>query len=531
MRGNRYIHFLYNNYLKYGSDTPDNGNSAQIQAQRAYIALQRQKDEITGKAMPAINSSQAKMQQAKKKEIEENLNFIFENAKNLKKFSKDELASDLEDDNKAIAYFFKELNEILQTTEGVVIDPETLKAQVQYSATLKAYQNLANTGGKNNKKLYHNYESARKRINNIVGEWNQLRISKIFSSEAIKKIDQAINKIKTDAAELYKIAKNIENDNLSYEEIEGGARLGYDASKNLFDDIYKIQHTIRLGKKVKTIQGGILEALPDILIQLIGNKTVSEISNLAQDVASAITDVSKSSPMTGAQRTKGIIYQKNFGNKLNLSSKSYSFDGENYIQIIPTQDKVDITLQLADGPLNLSAKNTGLSFESQNPYLQNIKLLDGVGPLLYMQEYSTFIYDYLNIVSIGSGGPQNDGRYQNSSIMKQAHDVMKYSLMLKAIAGGVEKIGGTSEIAEAMLINDSDIGKIRVIWISDIFKKITENLNLIEIENWPPSLQMNWIQNENNIKYGLARTVKLLNDFNKIKLLITIKKDVIREFM
>ena len=188
-----------------------------------------------------------------------------------------------------------------------------------------------------------------------------------------------------------------------------------------------------------------------------------------------------------------------------------------------TQDKVDIVLTLPEGGvINASAKNI-------NRYANSIHILRGSSSLNFLQDYPVFANHYLNIVST-----HEDGLSPSGYALDAAHDIMKLTIALHALTGGVWGMDkdktkfSKSDSAEIFVINRSgggQKGNFKIYFMSDILNKVANNLDLIEIKGYKTGSYNNSRmppEDAPNIKSAYARIAALLAELHKQQLEITI---------
>ena len=140
-----------------------------------------------------------------------------------------------------------------------------------------------------------------------------------------------------------------------------------------------------------------------------------------------------------------------------------------------TQDKVDVKVEMFDNnQINASVKNVNLSNN------RNVNIHSGTSILKFLQMYPEFANHYLNVTAVN-----NASRNRPAQLLQEAHNTLKYTLALHALAGGMigkNKSGqvGTSELSELFVVNDSSKGRFKVYFISDIINNLENKLDLLD---------------------------------------------------
>ena len=169
--------------------------------------------------------------------------------------------------------------------------------------------------------------------------------------------------------------------------------------------------------------------------------------------------------------------------------------GDIKTSVSATQDKVDVMLDIpGNQKINASMKNYRLGSGHSS-----INVLKGTSSLKYLQQYPYFTNHYLNITAnIGRDDPAP------SSLVQQAHNTAKMTIILHALMGGVwgqqaDGSFGNSAKAEIMVVNNSigNVGNFKVYFMSDIIDAIVKNIELGKVDikglNEPWEYNNKWI--------------------------------------
>lgn len=196
-----------------------------------------------------------------------------------------------------------------------------------------------------------------------------------------------------------------------------------------------------------------------------------------------------------------------------------------------TQDKVDIIADIPNNQtINASVKNYNLS----GKYGNHIGILSGTSSLKYLQEYPHFTNHYLNITA-------NDGRDDPapSSLVQQAHNIAKMTLVLHALTGAVwgkQSNGsyGKSAQAEILIVNDNSTnGHFKVYFMSDILKNIIKNIDLATVKGFNSNYTNNWVESykgekgHKNRQCAYKRAANVLAQLHQQKLEVSISIDAL----
>lgn len=287
-------------------------------------------------------------------------------------------------------------------------------------------------------------------------------------------------------------------------------------------------------REVSSYATGIIgEYYAAIAIQALQLKGQSITKKLLDDFVKGIKEKSLSDlGVVGSQGSTRVYSSKYFsatgkGNNHFQNQLFRDFSGGKF-SIEPKQDKVDLQINLSElQKINASIKNYNFSPKSM------LSVHSGSSILALTQEYTDFMNHYLNVTA-RTGGIQN---YSQANVeLKPMNQTLKMTLALKAISGGILKLGnnnslGFSQQAEVLILNDNS-GLYKVYWVDELFNRIINNVNTyLEISGLTDNTtwQQSWIvTKENTSRYqaAYARINKLLSQLHSFQLKISIKPNI-----
>lgn len=292
----------------------------------------------------------------------------------------------------------------------------------------------------------------------------------------------------------------------SHKGIKTGGTFKFDGNTNGISHqnfIQRIQALLEMSKKTTNgnLQGALGEFVP-AASQYIYKMTLQKgVQDCLADLGSNMSyhiDVIKGS-ITGDVRSRKAIDSSKV-----LSKRGSGIEttiGDIKVSTGATQDKVDIVVDIPDNQtINASVKNYNLGKHG------SIGILKGTSSLKYLQQYPYFTNHYLNITAnIGRDDPAP------SSLIQQAHDMAKMTLVLHALTGSVwgqqsDGSFGKSAQAEILIVNDTS-GKqhFKVYFMSDILDRIVKNIDLATIKGFTSNYANYWVSDYNKGKEHLNR--------------------------
>lgn len=288
--------------------------------------------------------------------------------------------------------------------------------------------------------------------------------------------------------------------------------------------IQTIQTLLDMSKKTTNgnLQGALGEFVP-VASQYVYKMTMEKgleecLADLGANMSYHI-DVIKGK-ITGDTRSR-----KTLDSSKVLSKKGSGMEttiGDIKVSAGATQDKVDIVVDIPDNQtINASVKNYNLGKHS------SIGILKGTSSLKYLQQYPYFTNHYLNITA-------NTGRTDPApaSLVQQAHDIAKMTLVLHALSGSVwgeqsDGSFGKSAQAEILVVNDtSSGGNFKVYFMSDILNKIIQNIDLATVKGFTSNYANYWVEDYKRGKEHLNRQCAYKRAANVLAQLHTQKLEV-----
>lgn len=462
-----YIHLDYGNYLKYslktreeadGEITPPNTEeifNEQISNMRKRIKARKNRLNIN------------------KQEIEDQLNYYYDATK----MGKDEKL------NNGITK--EDLNKMRKSIEGflgeklnnVTIDENTLSSQVvkgNFKASiLQAKEGYTKDLLKELSQINVNEESSinRATVQNRINTLIEIR-ERLIRHDAINS-ENLINTINSLVKEWEMLKIELIGTNIRRLQINQN-----DKQKKFIRDLNDLISEFLTGSS--TIHGEYAEAVVVGINYLANARAQGETHNLIKGLSDALQTNVKGQERSGKglqalrfdsdfvdldQVIDGTIYDSKYSATDALGNKFSSNI---------TQDKVDVEIDIGDLKIPASVKNINLKNK-----ISDIHLLEGRSVLALVQDYSTFVNHYLNVIAEHSNGePSND-------LIDKATETMKLTILLKALEGGVFSQStdgqiGRSQKADLFIINDNSIGRFKVYYIDDILDRIENHLNLIK---------------------------------------------------
>ena len=345
------------------------------------------------------------------------------------------------------------------------------------------------------------------------------------------------------------------NNGINTQTKEGKSKARFSVSENK-GFIRDLQDLIDDSKKITMAQvdGMIAEYVPVITQAVMANFTKDKI----EDVIGTLNELKASDEITvqlfgkngsggrvkATDRTHKEVVSTKVRSKVSRRESNMSteaqFDNAT-VKIGSTYDKVDVQLEIPNAQfINASVKNL-------SPGAKNIAVLTGRSSLQFLQDYPLFANHYLNVTAqhggkreVDNGKTIIDSKPQANTV-QMAHDTMRLTIALHALIGDTWGKGSSSNVftktsaAEIMVVNEqskSGKGHFKVVFMSDIVKKIANNLDLVNIENfnevhyWPND----WVSNKHNrpsFTTAYARIYNMLGNLHAQQLRVTIKKNAL----
>lgn len=546
MKVGDYIHFHASNYLKYGLSVDKQ------QTVNSMAVLQQQKKIILKKTLTHYGNKQKRNI---KQQLEYQLNFYF-NAHDRNKLT--------------LGYTPEEQAEIIKKMEEICekaaqsIDPTAFSDNTvsnmatlhavgssknvdvsSMSGTFSKHRDNATLGQKNT-----TTSAVVKRMNDLLTLRDKLA-GKYWQSDGIN--SEIIDDI-TNLNRMYN--ELLADDMLLAETAAGGANHTWNLTKGNAVFLQELQRIIDKTKQDTASQvKGILGEVTPVFSQMVANYVANNGINGLMDYLTKglnsgyFVDVLRRK-VVGQKESVKILRSDKVMDKKQKNAESVLQQVQAQVRDTPfsvkaTQDKVDVILDLPEEQtINTSVKNVNL-FSGHN-----INLLsggkNGQNLLNFVQDYPTFANHYFNLMA-------NVGRHDPfaGSILQQAHEVMKLTIALKALAGGVQAAdssGNTfkTQQAELFIVNNSSastkLGQYKVYFISDLINMIANDIEgWITIEGLPSSYENKWIDSGvgglykchrcegPSMKHALARSANILKQAKSQALTVSMNPKYFRQ--
>lgn len=487
-----YIHFRYRNYLKYGIGRKGKGSTT------SPAEVYREAKETLK------NYGISSAPEASLKSLEETLNEFFQFQKEkvsnketavsrgdlmknidaqvqdaIKEFEIDRFSIDMQ--NGRVYGKYNENLEVSKTGSGL----GAIKGF--YETTLKKYINQIQ-----NKLNALNPNDIKKQ--NFDKKWESLEKDIIALENSIKDYEKQLNKSSKGSFYSYKILGS--------------------GVKSLAQRINNLNKELAKFGAATLAQGTLFE----IITAAAGN-------GLENAVAEEINE-----RMRGFERSQSTLLTKNVvgGSLVASANKSYKTKGafdEGTWTSNHTQGKTDIVINLKDNktPLRISAKNVNLGgFQDSSM----IHLLSGSSVLQLLQYDENFLNHYLNIVPARTGNSSfSTFSYTGRTAI---HSLGKAMIMARALTGHTLRLSDNKNYipwANAFVVLDNSIGKVRCYNMNNILETLSSNLNLaknIQTGNFDDinAIENKWVGGANVPDKTLAndRIIHMLQDLHKMKL-------------
>ena len=198
-----------------------------------------------------------------------------------------------------------------------------------------------------------------------------------------------------------------------------------------------------------------------------------------------------------------------------------------------TQDKVDIVLTLpGDEKINASVKNVHLNSNTW------IHILSGTSLLKMLVDYPEFANHYLNITADLGRGRRGPDQRPSANLIKNAHDAIRLTIGLHSLVGGMwaDRGGGNigkTDTAELFVVNNANIGKYQVYFISDMMKALYQDIDLLKIQDfgrvgWTNIYKEDFQNGDTpNYKNAYARIAMILMQLHKQHLEVSISSKIL----
>lgn len=468
-----YIHYQFENYEKYGLNQSIKGLE---QNPNLFAVLNEQKKNIKAQIEKRKQKYGNKLD---KKNIETQLNFYFDARRgNVSQDLKNSLTQEeLNIIEQAIVKYFGEkadkLNIDKDTLASSIVSKDfnvgVLKAKRKNGETLiEAIKRTNRLGLGNNPSV--KVSTVQERINILLNIRDKLARKDKDNS---KKLIDSINSLSKQWTDL---KRSLSPDG-TVKSLSKNKTFSVEEHRNFIDEINNLISSFLSGSS--TLHGEYAEAIIVATNYMINAKANEVTGNLLDGVLEALKknikgqETSVKGLLTANFSSDFVDIEQVVAGTPYASTKMRTEQG--FFSTKMTQDKVDVEIQI-DG-LNIpgSVKNYNLS----NVYYKDVHLLSGRSLIALVQEYGEFVNHYLNIMAEHGGN-----RDSSAAQIDAAVHVMKLTILLKAIAGGVETNKGRSKEADLFIINDNSIGQFKIYYINDILDIVEKSIDLLKIEGY-----------------------------------------------
>lgn len=521
-----YVHYHYKNYEIYGIATRNSSNKRRGSGPVNAYAAQRKL-----LLSQAQNLIKANNKEEIRSEIESKLNYF-------RPGQKMPTGDWTEEDLKAIESAIQ--TAVINKLNGqVLVDWNTMTAlNSDYLADIERTEGY-NLRSKIGTKGQNDIQAVNDRLDILNRTLNET-FSTVQTSTAVK-LRKDLNELQQQWEAILKTAKEIGEDaNVRifqrYNKNPGGQTYTLDKRKIITHNNPKFGEDLntlwnKFKKRIDSYTSGeIGEYYAAIAIQAAKLKGQKVTQELLDDFINYVTSMSeKQLGLVGKERSKVAFSDKNIigGNLGNRSDHKVNGLFTDFIggkmRLTSTQDKVDLNLELEglDVPIAASIKNYSHIGKL------GVSVHNGVSIWSLTQEYGNFMNHYLNITARAHDGQNYSAA---NRYLAKMNEILKLTLTLKAIAGGILKIGkngfGPQQEAQIFILNDPS-GYYHVYLIEDLIKIISKNVNkYVKMENIQPNTTWNqyWVYDNNgpNYKGAFGRIVNLLQELHEEKLHISL---------
>ena len=525
-----YVHYTYRNYLVNGLGYGTGGNT-NIKPAEANEIFKQHKNEL----LKVVKNNLKKKNNHLKREIEKRLNIFFGQQGTI-------------DGHTFTDAEIKQMQEaIIKILERSV--DKVAKANIDYESLMSLNSNSARIfNGSGQTFAGRDYNSStigNLRGNKIFGERSHKEGTKEYTTtQAIATRLEAIELIRAN------LAKNTMGKNQNITEQQLQAELdkldkllndipalskykqstGYQRvyAKNMNKDelsmVQQINNILALTKQEtnSNIQGILGEEIPKITQFVTEQAITGNLQNLLHQLETNLTSTGGYNRTT-PDRMARTLKRSSFIGGQNQEFLNHSFEG-NKLKINYTENKIDIDVNVGNLKIPASVKNYNIDSS-------HIGVLSGTSILKYTQDYPSFLNHYMNITASHPNPRDIDVAPQ---LLKQAHENLKMTIGLHALAGGTYglKSNGTvdrEKMAQVFIINEHGggvTGKFKVYFMRDVIENILNNPNLINLEGvgQNPSWDNNWRGDAPNGKMAYSRIAGILNQMHQTKLRVSINK-------
>ena len=520
-----YIHYNYDNFEQYGIsfNTP-----AQVNASQVFKTQKK----LLKKLYPKKRNKEQIQQ------LEDTLNLFFAKEGTTVK-NKDWTERELEILQEAVINIFQ--NTINLQSRGVK-DINYKDLNVFMKETLSTIINMVKTGSLSTPEgnlSYEEVKKARKKLGVKEVEEGKDAFKDYTKWEAIqqrlKVIEQVRNavaaNIKQGATE-QEFIKKVEELNKAYKELENKKENGkFDLKTDKHQSFIELLNETSTYLKNYTsshMLGVVGEEIPKITFAVANYMIANGVNDLTKDIEDIVSDITggvKYSRQKVARSAKQIDKRRFIGgNNKEYLEKTYN---NAKLKLVYTEDKIDANFALNENDfIPASIKN----YDITNT---NFSALKGTDILSFIQDYPVFANHYLNVTA------DHNDKHPSSSLLDQAHETLKQTIALHALAGGTwsKKRGqdfSREKMAEVFVVNyhGNNKGKYKIYFINDLLNKIEKNLELLNIQVdgvsdlMNPEWKNDYVEGPKNFKTGYKRIASMLADINSRSFSVQVNKEI-----
>lgn len=508
-----YVHYSAEKYLKYGIDIPDyeiRGNNYGLR--EAEASFQRQWNLLRKKAKTS-------MKEAERQYLETQLNYFF-NPHDSKYLNTLGIGSE---DTTA---FYNSVIQLVQQCAGKALNKarvnfNDLGAYVQSSSLTSDFQLQSQLNH------YRGLSENKTTWNAIIKRMENLMVYRdsILTNRS-KRAQDLVHRIQKLEEEYQMILKRVTE--ISQMPSEAVERRQYLLQKNYFNSQGFIKELNEIIRETKTISNkralGYLGEVTPLAIQYVLENNITKVtSSVVSDFQTSIKAIQHKGSEVSVKYVDSSKFISSW--KQRQGKEKFNF-AEKEVAMSWTQNKVDIDIT------TLSGNKIPASVKNISDLDDSINILKGTSILKYAQDYPIFTNHYLNITA-----DHLDGGF-NSQIEEKAHNLMKMTIGVGALAGGIlqkNKDGSIrhGQMAEIFIVNTHGTGKgaYKVYYISDIIDAFLKDPSLLDIKDFNKIKYWdnNW-SGDQTPSYSRAwrRIAEILGDLNAFELNAQISKKALK---
>ena len=447
-----YIHYHFQNYLKYGTARKIRDERISSGAKIAsFDSMITSLETSTLAASPNMGKAQ---------QLEDALNY-FCNTKGSKAPKGIELS---DSDRKMIENFLleqlkKSYDIVGADFERTAIGKDNLGASYEKNLSIKEAHSLKSSEAGESGTFYL--------------KWFEKRVDDLM--QIAKALNESIEYGKTDPMTKKAEALKAQWESLKSEvlsktgKVKGGiasgrmspGMLGYSDVASFQEDLVKLGKEVYAAAAVWMIEGKLAEDLVAVISYVVENKANLESANLLK----ILENRSVGTTLAGRSMILKSDFDTNVLSKMQPTlSKSFNEDYMGYSLKGNPQGKVDVNASFGQA----SVKNYYLNSKTTNK--EGVSLVTGANLFNMLAQEPLFLNHYLNVAG-------DNVTHTSQYFLQDANRALKRFLTTQAIAG----LKNREKTANLFVINDKATGRYRVYAISDLLKRCREQDNLIKI--------------------------------------------------